>query len=904
MVDAAGAAYVAGVTSATDFPITPGALQTTRSGASSMFITKISDVNDTSTTLAVSPAAGVAGQAITLTASLTGNQPNPGGSIAFYDGATQIGTVGVNAGKATLATSALAGGMHALTAVYSGDSNHNPSTSGVVNLNLTSPNILPTIQLSGMADGTLAAAPYSPAVDIMAQAGPGNLLYKIQLFLNGQIVSTTTLAQNQFAAHAQWQPLTAGSYFLSAEATDHFGRATVSAPLRLSVNAPGTPPTVSLSAPANGAAYAAGTPIVLTATAGAASGATITRVDFYRDTTLIGSSSTSPYSVTWNNAVPGKYALSASAVDSKALSKFAEVVNISVAPPPGGVPMAPIIYAANAEVELAFLYRTAPAYVGASPLTGYTATCSAAGNATIKVSTGTDVDALYVKDMKGGVTYTCSLTASNTQGVSLPSNAVSVTPTVSTMPKISITAPLDNSTISTQGPVTVRVVASSQVSTIAQIRIRIWGGPELASYAPPGAVAAVTYDVIWANRPVGSHDLYAEVTDATGHIHTSSITVNVVDGPSVTLKPDAVHYLAPAAVTLTATPTAAAGAPIAKVDFHQGATLLGTVSAAPYTVRWTNVGAGAYPVSATVTDSHGVTATATVTVDVLAAPGITLDAGQDGGSVNDDRVTITGQVQTVLNSAVDVNGQVGVIAADGSFFVPNVPLQPGPNTLTLTLTTADGAKAVKTLTVTGSGPALFGFDASAGQGFAPLTVGLSLSKRGDLGTAAVTRVDLLCQDGGAVSVSVGTAGNGSFADCSYPEAGTYRIRVNVYGNAPGQAEQLLYSGTQSVSAVASLDRIMIVRAIYAGLIDRLKAGNTVGALSLFSDDAKAQYSDIFTKLGTDLPTFAGQLGAISAVTVSEEIAEIVIVRNVEGSLQSFIIYLTLDEDGIWRISSM
>jgi len=33
-------------------------------------------------------------------------------------------------------------------------------------------------------------------------------------------------------------------------------------------------------------------------------------------------------------------------------------------------------------------------------------------------------------------------------------------------------------------------------------------------------------------------------------------------------------------------------------------------------------------------------------------------------------------------------------------------------------------------------------------------------------------------------------------------------------------------------------------------------------------------------------------------------AEVVIVRSVNGSLVSFSIYLSLDEDGIWRIVSM
>ena len=99
-----------------------------------------------------------------------------------------------------------------------------------------------------------------------------------------------------------------------------------------------------------------------------------------------------------------------------------------------------------------------------------------------------------------------------------------------------------------------------------------------------------------------------------------------------------------------------------------------------------------------------------------------MDSGIDGSSVNDDNVSIAGNVQASPNSAVIVNGQAGTLDANGNFVVDGVALQPGGNTLTLTLNTADGGTITKTLTVTSTGSAPFQVSLDKQDGLAPLTV--------------------------------------------------------------------------------------------------------------------------------------------------------------------------------------
>src|SRR5262249_22493476 len=78
-----------------------------------------------------------------------------------------------------------------------------------------------------------------------------------------------------------------------------------------------TPPTVSasLTAPTSGATYTAPASITVSANATTTSGS-ISKVDFYAGTTVIGISTTSPYSIPWTNVAAGTYSLSARATTS------------------------------------------------------------------------------------------------------------------------------------------------------------------------------------------------------------------------------------------------------------------------------------------------------------------------------------------------------------------------------------------------------------------------------------------------------------------------------------------------------------------------------------------------------------------------------------------------------------
>jgi chitinase len=91
-------------------------------------------------------------------------------------------------------------------------------------------------------------------------------------------------------------------------------------------------PTVSLTAPASGATFTAPASVTISASAADSDGS-ISRVQFYRDSTLIATDTSAPYSVTWSNAAAGSYSLTAVAVDNDGASTRSAARTIHVNSP-------------------------------------------------------------------------------------------------------------------------------------------------------------------------------------------------------------------------------------------------------------------------------------------------------------------------------------------------------------------------------------------------------------------------------------------------------------------------------------------------------------------------------------------------------------------------------------------
>ncbi|MFF7285867.1 glycoside hydrolase family 48 protein [Streptomyces griseorubiginosus] len=97
------------------------------------------------------------------------------------------------------------------------------------------------------------------------------------------------------------------------------------------------PPITVLTSPAPGAVYSQGEAVPLAATAAAADNATISKVEFYDNTTLLGTDTTAPYSLSASGLTVGSHSLLAKAYDSLGASAESTPVGITVASGPSVV---------------------------------------------------------------------------------------------------------------------------------------------------------------------------------------------------------------------------------------------------------------------------------------------------------------------------------------------------------------------------------------------------------------------------------------------------------------------------------------------------------------------------------------------------------------------------------------
>ncbi len=123
------------------------------------------------------------------------------------------------------------------------------------------------------------------------------------------------------------------------------------------VNLTNAAPAVALDTPAAGAAFTAPASVTITATASDSDG-TVTKVEFYDGTTLLGSDTTSPYAYTWANVAAGTYNLSAKATDNAGSVTTSAARTITVQAAGGAGTGLPAVYYDNGDFTGTSISRT------------------------------------------------------------------------------------------------------------------------------------------------------------------------------------------------------------------------------------------------------------------------------------------------------------------------------------------------------------------------------------------------------------------------------------------------------------------------------------------------------------------------------------------------------------------
>ena len=183
----------------------------------------------------------------------------------------------------------------------------------------------PTVTLTQPANGATFAAPAT--VSLAASASDDGTVTRVEFFNGAAKLGEDTTAPYSFT----WGGVGAGTYTITARATDDLGTSTTSAPSTITVSAANTAPIVSITSPANGAIFSWKPTISITATA-SDPGGSVTRVEFRNGATLLGQDTSAPYAFTWKNVPPGSHTLTARATDNAGAVTTSSPVGITVRP--------------------------------------------------------------------------------------------------------------------------------------------------------------------------------------------------------------------------------------------------------------------------------------------------------------------------------------------------------------------------------------------------------------------------------------------------------------------------------------------------------------------------------------------------------------------------------------------
>jgi YD repeat-containing protein len=480
-------------------------------------------------------------------------------------------------------------------------------------------------------------------------------------------------------------------------------------------------PMVSLTAPANGAVITAGSSLTLTATASDTHG--VQRVEFYAGATLVGTDTTSPYSVSWSNVPSGSHSLTARAYDihganatSAAVSISAQHV-ISASPSPSTVVVgqsssitvtgsgacgsvqinwgdgAVITYALSGlPTTQSHAWTTAGAktvtVTGQSTCTGVvTTTVTVNGNTAPTVSMTAPASGTVVAV---GATATLSANASDGDGINRVEFYAGATlvGTDTTSPySVSWTVPAGSHSLTARAFDAFGASTNSAAVTLsAQHVLSASAAPSTVvvgqgtSLTVTGSAACGAVQINWGDGSVITYPLSglpttqthawvtsgAKTVTVTGQstcTGTVSTTVQVDANPapmvSLTSPANGATYQAPGSVVLSATASDPHG--IQRVEFFYGASLLATLTTAPYSTTWPGLPAGTYTVTARAYDSYGASATSAASTITVSNGQVTAVTVTTPGTRRQNQ-TITAQVTgTNPCQAVEINWGDGAV---------------------------------------------------------------------------------------------------------------------------------------------------------------------------------------------------------------------------------------------------
>jgi hypothetical protein len=653
----------------------------------------------------------------------------------------------------------------------------------------TNSNASPTVSVTSPKSDAQFAVGSNVSIAANAADSDGTVA-KVEFYNGTTLLGTATRAPYNYT----WSNVEAGDYSVTAKATDNKGATTTSGVVKIKV-ASNASPTISITSPSSNDQFAVGSTVSIAANAADSDGK-ITKVEFYNGATLLGTDTSAPYSYTWTNVKSGVYSLTAKATDNKGASTVSDVVGIevgatkpadkneSVSPKPGAgskflnglvsfyemntntsgvlrdshgnnhgkstsishvngfkdkgnrydgkasISQVPHSSSLNLTTEftlMADVYREGPGQFSGSVIVGKTYSSAWPENEAYSiaitednkirirtnigmlkdwVSTKTVPQGKWVRIIatyKSGEGYSLYLDTTtpektgkfsgsiyqSNQGLTIGASQAGyrrrvqgildnvgiwnrqlshdeiaelittdasypdfVSASTNANPTVTLTSPTSDGQSDVGSVISIAANATDIDGTIA--KVEFYNGNTLL-----GTATRAPYSYNWTNVKAGDYSITAKATDNKGAATTSSVVkIKVVSNASPTVmltSPKSNGQFAVGSSVSIAANAADSDGTVAKVEFYNGTTLLGTTTRAPYSYNWTNVKAGDYSITAKVTDNKGATNTSSVVkikVASNAAPKVSIT------SPKSDSQFAVGSTVSITATAADSDGKI------------------------------------------------------------------------------------------------------------------------------------------------------------------------------------------------------------------------------------------------------
>ena len=553
--------------------------------------------------LNASETTGSYGDSVMLTATLTGGDVPPSGTVTFRNGGSSIGTGTLSGGVATLTTTSLPAGGDSLTATYTGDSNYKTATSNTVTvtLNLQAQSIsfaLPSPVTFGVSPITLSATATSGLAVTFSATGPATLSNsKLTITGAGTVVVTASQAGNANYSAATSVPQTlivnqaTPTVTWANPAAITYGTALSATQLKARASVPGT----FAYNPAAGTVLGAGTQTL---------SVTFTPTDTTDYTTATGTATLvvnpAATTITWSNPAAITYG---TALGTTQLNASSTVTGTYVYTPPAGtvltvgsqtlsVTLTPddtTDYTAATKTVTINVKQAKPTITWTTPASiSYGTPLGAAQQNATASADGTFAYSPAAGTVLGVGTHNLSVTFTPTDTTDYSNATATVSQTVTIASQtINFTAP-PSPVVYGVAPIALSATASSGLT----VKFTILSGPGTISGSTLTITGAGT--VVVAANQAGNAD-YTAAAQVTQTVVVTQAT------PGITLTSSAATITHGSSVTFTATLTGGSTKPTGTVIFFDGATQLGTGTL-------NGSGVGKYTTTTLAVGGHSITA--------------------------------------------------------------------------------------------------------------------------------------------------------------------------------------------------------------------------------------------------------------------------------------------------------